>query len=57
MKHVWSIICQQSSIDFENNLLSLYGCIEELNLVVDKDKILQNEKMIIPAKFQLVSFW
>ena len=57
MKHVWSIICQQSSIDFENNLLSLYGCIEELNLVVDKDKILQNEKMIIPTKILLVSFW
>ncbi|OIO07227.1 hypothetical protein AUJ35_02465 [Candidatus Falkowbacteria bacterium CG1_02_41_21] len=57
MKHIWSIICQKSSIDFENNLLSLFNCVEEMNLVVDKDKVSSREKMLIPAEFQLISFW
>jgi hypothetical protein len=57
MKHVWSIICQQSSIDFESNLLSLYNCLEEINLVIDKDQVSREKKMTIPTKFQLVSSW
>jgi len=57
MKHVWSIICQKSSIDFESNLLSLFNCLEEMSLVIDRDKISEGERIIIPAEFQLVSFW
>lgn len=57
MKHIWSILCQKSSIDFESNLLSLFDCVEEMNLVLDKEKVSNNDKMIIPAEFQLVSFW
>lgn len=57
MKHIWSIICQHSSIDAENNLLSLFNCVEEMNLIVDRDKISEPEKIVIPAEFQLVSFW
>ncbi|PKM91494.1 hypothetical protein CVU82_02765 [Candidatus Falkowbacteria bacterium HGW-Falkowbacteria-1] len=57
MKHVWSIICQQSSIDSEKNLLSLFTCIEEMSVLIDKDKVSDGKKIIIPAEFQLVSFW
>lgn len=57
MKHIWSIVCQQSVIDAENNLLSLFNCVEEMNLTVDRDKISEPEKIVIPAEFQLVSFW
>lgn len=57
MKHIWSIICQHSSIDAENNLLSLFNCVEEMNLIVDRDKMSEQEKIVIPAEFQLVSFW
>jgi hypothetical protein len=57
MKHIWSILCRTSSIDFESNSLSLFECIEEINLTIDKTKIPLGEKMIIPAEFQLVSFW
>ncbi len=57
MKHVWSVLCQKSSIDFENNILSIFGCIEEMNVVIDKDKIVENEKIVIPVEFQLVSYW
>lgn len=57
MKHIWSILCQRSSIDFETNSLSLFDCIEEINVVVDKTKLVQNDKIVIPIEFQLVSFW
>lgn len=57
MKHIWSVLCQKSSIDIENNLLSLFECIEELNLVIDKTKTPQGERLIIPLGFQLVGFW
>jgi len=57
MKHLWSIICQNSAIDFEKNLLSLFNCLEELNLVLDKDKIPEDNKVFVGAEFQLISFW
>lgn len=57
MKHIWSIICQQSSIDSEKNLLSLFSCIEEMNILIDKEKVSDNKKIIIPTEFQLVSLW
>ncbi len=57
MKHVWSILCQSSSIDFEKNLLSLFNCVEEMSLVIDSDKFSEGKKIVIPAEFQLISFW
>jgi hypothetical protein len=57
MKHVWSILSQSSSIDFEKNLLSLFNCVEEMSLVVDSNKFSEGKKIIIPAEFQLISFW
>lgn len=57
MKHIWSVICEKSSIDFETNLLSMFNCIEEIKLVIDNTKIPKNEKLVFPAEFQIVSFW
>lgn len=58
MQHVWSILCEKSSIDTETNLLSLFSCLEEISVVVDKDKMIEKDnKFVIPANFQLVSFW
>lgn len=57
MKHIWSILCQNSSIDNESNLLSLFNCIEEISLEVDAAKAPKDNKIILPAEFQLVSFW
>ncbi len=57
MKHVWTILCQDSSIDIETNLLSLFNCLEELNLVLDKTKILENNTLVIPVDLQMVNFW
>ena len=57
MKHVWSIICERSSIDSESNLLSLFNCVEEMKLVVDKTKMPKKDRLIIPISFQVISFW
>ncbi len=58
MEHVWSILCEKSSIDTDSNLLSLFSCLEEISVVVDKEKMVaKGNKFVIPANFQLVSFW
>lgn len=57
MKHVWSILCQESSIDSESNLLSLFKCVEEISLVLNSTEVPKDKKHIVPLKFQLVSFW
>ena len=56
MKHVWSILCQQSSIDQETNLISLFNAIEELNINLDKANALENN-LLISVQLQLVSYW
>ena len=56
MKHIWTILCQKSSIDIENNLLSIFNCVEELNLIVDRSK-LPSGQLVVPADFQLISYW
>jgi len=57
MKHVWSIICEKSSVDSKTNLLSLFNCIEEVRLEIDKSKMPKNNELIIPASLQLISLW
>ena len=56
MKHIWSVLCQKSSIDFENNQLSLFNCLEEINISLDGTNALKNN-LVIPIEFQLVSYW
>jgi len=57
MKHIWSILCENSSVDAKSNLISLFGCIEQLNLRIDSSKALKENDMIISFKLQLISFW
>lgn len=57
MKHIWTILCQSSSVDVDTNILSLFNCIEELNLTIDKTQLIDKEKLVIPVGFQMVSFW
>lgn len=57
MQHIWSVLCQRSSIDFETNLLSMFECIEEVNLVFNGTQAANNEKITIPVNWQLVSYW
>jgi hypothetical protein len=57
MKHIWTILCQSSAVDIKTNLLSLFDCVEEITLGIDKAKAPKDKNLIIPVKFQLVSFW
>lgn len=56
MKHIWTILCQKSSIDFESNLLSLFNNAEELSLTIDKSKA-PSDNLVVPIELQLVSYW
>ena len=57
MKNIWSIICEKSSIDSETHILSIFNCIEEMKIEVNKEKMPQSDKLIIPVSFQLISLW
>jgi len=57
MKHIWSLICERSSIDSQTNLLSIFNCIEEVSLEIDKTKIPDGDKLVVPANIQLISLW
>lgn len=58
MKHIWSVLCQRSSIDERSKLLSLFNCVEEIKLEINKRSIAEISMPIsIPSEFQLVSFW
>lgn len=57
MKHVWTVFCQGSAIDTDTNLLSLFDCIDEMQLTLNKIHKEQNERIIIPGNFQMISLW
>lgn len=57
MKNAWSIICEKSVIDAQSNLLSLFNCVEEVEIKIDKTKIVKNSKLIAPINLQLISLW
>ncbi len=57
MKHVWSILCEKSSVDSETNLLSMFNTMEQINLVIDKTKMQKSDKLVVPASFQIINFW
>lgn len=57
MKNIWSILCERSSIDSQSNLISLFNCIEEISLDIDKNRLPKSDKIVVPANLQLVTFW
>lgn len=56
MKHIWTILCEKSSVDSKTNLLSIFNCVEELSIVIDKTKAPKGDT-VLPIEFQLISFW
>ena len=57
MKHIWSILCQNSSVDDATKRLSIFNCVEELGLTIDKSKSPKDGNLVLPITFQLISFW
>jgi hypothetical protein len=54
--HIWSVICQNSSVDERSNTVNLFGCIENIGVDIDKNKNINN-KISIPIQFDIVSYW
>jgi len=57
MQHIWSILCHKASVDSATNSLSIFDCLEQVDVTLDKDQINKNEKVGIPMDFELVQFW
>lgn len=53
MQHHWSMLCQSSVIDIDSNLLSLYNCLEELNV---NTPLKPGVPINLPISFEVVSF-
>lgn len=56
MKHIWTILCQNSVVDQQSNSMSINNCIEALNLSLEK-KFEQEPMIAVPVEYQMVSFW
>lgn len=57
IKHIWSVLCQESIINQDNNMISLNNIIEEINLKQNKNKISKNStKVLVPINHEIVSF-
>ncbi len=64
IKHVWSILCESSTVDQQSNNVSIHKVLEQLNVDLTKiNKELYDKKTLInnPAQiifpFQIVSMW
>jgi len=57
MEHIWSLLCRDSSIDIDNNLLSIFGCFEKIELGVSLNNVSEDSKLVAPIDFQIVNFW
>ena len=57
MKNVWSIITHKTVIDRNSNMISLFDCIEQLNVNANKKIVDKNKTKKLSAKFEIVSLW
>lgn len=61
MQYVWSVLCRQASVDNPTNTLSMFDCLEQINVTIDKsdksDKKKIGEPINIPLEFEMVQFW
>ena len=58
IKHIWTILCSNSSIDQNTNNVSLFNVIEQVELqTIDKKKIDKKMEKGIPLNSELISLW
>lgn len=61
IKHIWSILCRESIINNDDNVISLLGVLEELSstltLTTMGPKPPRPEKINIPFNFEIVNYW
>jgi len=52
IKHIWSILCDSSSIDGESNKVSLFNVLESLTVYGNPEQVYG-----IPIKFEVITLW
>jgi len=59
IKHIWSILCKESLINQDDNLISLNGALEELTITLSPGKKMTTlpDKVGIPINYEIVSSW
>lgn len=57
MKHIWSILCQNSLIDTDTNNLSINNVLEQLVVSVQQKDMKANGNVNIPLIYEVVNFW
>lgn len=58
IKHIWSVLCRESLINKDDNVISLYGVLEQLTVSINSKKDGKSPaKINIPINYEVVSFW
>ncbi len=57
IKHIWSVLCSNSSIDQTSNTVSLFNIIEELEVQVPASVQKTKEPINLGFNFDLVTLW
>lgn len=60
VKHIWSVLCKESVINQDDNLISIHSALEEftINIAPANSKTTTvPEKLNIPVNYEIVSFW
>ena len=57
MNHVWSVLCQNSTIDSETNQISLINCLEQLGVTLPSEAKTDSKTVSIQMQFEVVTLW
>lgn len=60
IKHIWSVLCKESVINQDDNLISINGALEEFTVSIapsDPKISAIPAKLNIPVHYEIVSFW
>ena len=56
--HVWSVLCESSSVDSQTNVVSLFKCVERIELEqLGSEEPAEAEFTSLPVNMELVSLW
>ncbi len=61
IKHIWSVLCQKSSVDQQSNNVSLFDVFEALEVDISPASNVKvpddNPEFNIPVQYQVVTLW
>ena len=58
IKHIWSVLCRESVINQDDNVVSLHGVLEQLTLGIQpKPDGSIPSRINVPITYEIVSFW